>query len=248
MSFTNIEKKIIKHFKKMGVNGILLTGSYATNTQTEASDIDIRLLLNDEKTHSIKGIKYIDHYKVSYFGENREMVKKRMSIDFSRNSRFEARVYILGRVLFEKEDCLKELIQYAKIFMENEFQKKIDKDGIILRMYSLDVSYQFLSNLSINSSFYIYNYISLVKAMLFTYSYILNYEVAIDIKLEKTLFNDSYCEINQWKEFPDQNFIKLWRKSITKINIKNIKDVYEYLKSQILNIEGKDFEVIYRGY
>lgn len=247
MEFTDIEKKIVNYFKEMGANGILLTGSYATKAQTETSDIDIRLILDNEKISTIKGIKYIDNYKISYFGENSEKVKRRMSVDFSRNSRFEARLYTLGKILYDRDGHTEEIIQYAKIFMENEFQKKFTNDDIVLNMYSLHISYQFLSNLSINHSFYTYNYISLMKAMLMTYSYILNYEVAIDIKLDKTLCDSSYCVINQWKEFPDQTFIELWIKSITEIKQKNIETVYEYLGSKILNIEGKDFEVIFRG-
>lgn len=247
MNFNDIEEKIITYFKKMGANGILLTGSYATNTQTEISDVDIRVTLDNEKKYTIKGIKYIDNYKISYFGENSEMVKRRMSIDFSRNSRFEARLYTLGKILYDRHGSLEEIIHYAKIFMENEFQKKLTHDDIILNMYSLHVGYQFLSNLSTNHPFYTYNYISLMKAMLLTYSYILNYEVAIDVKLYKTLCDSSYCEINQWKEFPDQIFIELWIKSIAKIKQKNIEIVYEYLKFKILNIEGKDFEAVYRG-
>ena len=231
----------------MGANGILLTGSYATNTQTETSDIDIRFILDDEKTYTIKGIKYVDNYKISYFGENSEMVKRRMSIDFSRNSRFEARLYTLGKNLYDREGHIEEIIQYAKIFMENEFKRKITNDDIILNMYSLHVSHQFLSNLSTNHPFYVYNYISLMKAMLLTYSYILNYEMAIDIKLDKILCDRSYCLINHWKEFPDQIFIELWIKSISEIKQKNIEIVYKHLKSKILNIEGKDFEAIYRG-
>lgn len=231
----------------MGANGILLTGSYATNTQTEASDIDIRLIFDNESTHTIKGIKYIDNYKVSYFGENSGMVKRRMSIDFSRNSRFEARLYTLGKNLYDRDGNVEELIQYAKIFMENEFQKKLINDDVILNMYSLHTGYEYISNLSTNHSFYTYNYISLLKAMLQTYSYILNYEMAIDIKLDKILSDSSYCEINQWREFPDHFFIELWIKSITKIKKKNIEAIYNYLQSKTLIIEGKDFEAIYRG-
>lgn len=247
MEFTHIKKKIISYFKNKGVNGILLTGSYATRTQTKTSDIDIRLVLDNENINTIKGIKYIDDYKISYFGENPEKVKRRMSVDFSRNCRFEARLYTLGKVLYDRDGHTEEIIQYAKVFMENEFQKKVTNDHIVLNMYSLHKSYEFLSNLPINHSFYVYNYISLVKAMLMTYSYILNYEVAIDIKLDKTLCDSSYCVINQWKEFPDQTFIELWIKSITEIKQKNIETVYKYLESKILNIDGKDFEVIFRG-
>lgn len=247
MNFNTIEEKIVIYFKEIGANGILLTGSYATNTQTETSDIDIRLILENEKTHTIKGIKYIDNYKISYFGENLEMVKRRMSIDFSRNSRFEARLYTLGKILYDRDGHTEEIIQYAKIFIENEFQRKLTQDDIILNMYSLHISYQFLSSLSAKYSFYTYNYISLMKAMLLTYSYIINYEVAIDVKLDKTLRDSSYCTINLWKEFPDQVFIELWIKGIAKIKQKNIKIVYKYLKSKILNIEEKDFEAVYRG-
>lgn len=247
MSFNTIEEKIVTYFKEIGVNGILLTGSYATNTQTETSDIDIRLILENKNTNTIKGIKYIDNYKISYFGENPEMVKKRMSIDFSRNSRFEARLYTLGKILYDRDGHAEEIIQYAKIFIENEFQRKLTQDDIILNMYSLHISYEFLSSLSAKHSFYTYNYISLMKAMLLTYSYIINYEVAIDVKLDKTLRDSSYCAINHWKKFPDQVFIELWIKGIAKIKQKNIKIVYKYLKSKILNIEGKDFEAVYRG-
>lgn len=246
MNFTNLEKKIISHFAMEDVNGILLTGSYATKTQTEKSDIDIRIIFSDSKNNTIKGVKYIEGYKVSYFGENTSMVKKRMSIDFSRNSRFEARLFTLGKVLFDKYGQVEELIQYSKIFMDNNFPKKLTQDDVILRIYSLEVRYHSLLNISEKNPFYVYNYISFIKAILITYSLILNYETIIDIKPDKILFDNAYIKTNLWKKFPDSEFIDLWIKCLEDINPENAKLIYEYIQTKTLIIEKKDFEVIYR--
>ncbi|SHL00145.1 Nucleotidyltransferase domain-containing protein [Chryseobacterium polytrichastri] len=246
MNMKNFEEKIISYLKKDDVNGILLTGSYATQTQTEKSDIDIRIIFDKNIKHTIKGVKYIDGYKLSYFGENIDMVKRRMSIDFSRNSRFEARLFTLGKILYDKNGYVEELIQYAKIFMENTFQKKTTQDDIILKMYSLHIRYQSLLHTSISDPIYIYNYISLMKAILITYSLILNSEMVIDIKPDKILSNSSYREKNLWKDFPDSTFVELWIKSITEINPKNMEVIYKYIQTKTLVIEEKDFEVVYR--
>lgn len=242
----NFEEKIISHLKKEDVNGILLTGSYATQTQTENSDIDIRIIFNNDIKHTIKGIKYIEGYKVSYFGENINMVKKRMSIDFSRNSRFEARLFTLGKILYDRNGCVEELIQYAKIFMENTFQKKITHDDIILKMYSLHVRHQSLVHTSVSDPMYVYNYISLMKAILSAYSLILNYETVIDIKPVKILSDSYYRERNLWEDFPDPIFVELWIKSITEITPMNMEIIYKYLQTKTLVIEEKGFEVVYR--
>ncbi|MDM1553697.1 MULTISPECIES: nucleotidyltransferase domain-containing protein [Chryseobacterium] len=246
MDLKSLEEKIISNFKTENINGILLAGSYATNTQTENSDIDLRLIFNNDRKHTVKGIKYIEGLKVSYFGENIGMVKKRMSVDFSRNSRFEARLFTLGKILYDQDGNVEELVQYAKIFMENSFQKKLTQDDITLRMYSLHVRHESLLNTPLSNPIYTYNYISFMKAVLVTYSVILNYEMVIDIKPEKILTNSSYREINQWKDFPDQDFVELWIKGVYEITPNNLEAVYQYVQSQTLVIERKDFEVIYR--
>ncbi|MGR3855050.1 nucleotidyltransferase domain-containing protein [Chryseobacterium indologenes] len=246
MDLKSLEEKIISNFKAENIHGILLAGSYATNTQTEDSDIDIRLIFSNDRKHTVKGIKYINGLKISYFGENADRVRRRMSVDFSRNSRFEARLFALGKILYDCEGSVEELVQYAKIFMENSFQKKLTQDDVILKMYSLHVRHESLSNTTVSSPIYVYNYISFMKAVLVTYSAILNYETIIDIKPDKILTNTTYREINQWKDFPDQDFVELWIKAISEITPNKLEVIYQYLQSKTLVIERKDFEVVYR--
>ncbi len=235
-------KEFIAHWKsKDYVIGILLTGSHALGLQNENSDIDIRIIFDTTQKTTLKGIKN----KISYFAESIESVKKRMQQDFVRNMKFEARLFSIGKILYKKNDAIDELITIAHKFMNTPFRNiQHNRDAIILKAYSLSVNYNYLLQ-NESSKLYIYNYMSFMKNILHTYSWFIGYELFIDIKTDLILNNENYRKINLWQSYPDKTFIQIWIDCIEKeYNNENVRIIYDYLQSKMIQIEGKDFEVV----
>lgn len=223
------------------VIGILLTGSHALGLQNENSDIDIRIIFDTTKKITLKGIKN----KISYFAENIDSVKKRMQQDYARNMKFEARLFSIGKILYKKNDTVDELITIAHKFMNTPFRNiQHNRDAIILKTYSLSVNYNYLMH-NESSKLYIYNYMSFMRNALHTYSWFMSYESFIDIKTDLILNDSNYRKINLWQDYPDKTFIQIWKDCIEgQHNNENVEKIYNYLQSKMIQIEGRDFEVV----
>lgn len=238
----NSLKEFVDYWKsKDYVLGILLTGSHALGLQNENSDIDIRIIFNNTQQGTLKGIKG----KISYFAESIEFVKKRMQQDFIRNMKFEARLFNIGKVLYKKDNTIDELIITAQKFMTTPFRNiQYNRDVIILKLYSLSVNYKYLVQ-NESSKLYVYNYMTFMKLALHIYSWFLGYESFIDIKTDLILNNAQYREVNLWQDYPDRNFIELWTNCMeAEYNNEKVENIYNYLQSKMIEIEGKDFEVV----
>ncbi|MDR6372611.1 putative nucleotidyltransferase [Chryseobacterium bernardetii] len=234
--------EFIEHWKsKDYVIGIVLTGSHALGLQNENSDIDIRIIFDTTQKTTLKGIKN----KISYFAESIDSVKKRMQQDYARNMKFEARLFSIGKILYKKNDTVDELIIIAHKFMNTPFRNtQHHRDAIILKMYSLSVNYNYLIQ-NESSKLYTYNYMSFLKNALHTYSWFMSYELFIDIKTDLILNNPNYRRTNLWQDYPDKTFIQIWIDCIEgEYNNENIRKIYNYLQSQMIQIEGRDFEVV----
>lgn len=74
---------------------------------------------------------------------------------------------------------------------------------------------------------------------------VLGYESFIDIKTDLILNNAQYREVNLWQDYPDRTFIELWTNCMeAEYNNEKVENIYNYLQSKMIEIEGKDFEVI----
>lgn len=232
----------INHWKsKDYVIGILLTGSHALGLQNENSDIDIRIIFDTTQKATLKGIKN----KISYFAESIDSVKKRMQQDYVRNMKFEARLFSIGKILYKKDDTIDELITIAHKFMNTPFRNiQHNRDAIILKTYSLSVNYNYLMH-NESSKLYIYNYMSFMRNVLHTYSWFMGYELFIDVKTDLILNNPNYRKTNLWQDYPDKTFIQIWIDCIEgEYNNENVEKIFSYLQSKMIQIEGRDFEVI----
>lgn len=234
--------EFIEHWKsKDYVIGIVLTGSHALGLQNENSDIDIRIIFDTTQKTTLKGIKN----KISYFAESIDSVKKRMQQDYTRNMKFEARLFSIGKILYKKNDAIDQLITIAHKFMNTPFRNiQHNRDVIILKMYSLSVNYNYLIH-NESSKLYTYNYMSFLKNALHIYSWFMSYELFIDIKTDLILNDPNYRKTNLWQDYPDKTFIKIWIGCLEgEYNNENIRKIYNYLQSQMTQIEGRDFEVV----
>lgn len=241
-------KKFINIWKeKKNVIAIMLTGSYALGLQKGYSDIDIRILFNSKEETSIKGLTCIDGYVFSYLASNMKNYTIRINNQFYNNSKFEATVFAIGKIVYSKD--VKEMIKLKKIanqYLKRDYLKKenIEHDKKIL-MYNLYTIFNYLKTIEEKDPFYDYNYIIFLKTAINLYSYYLNIEIYSDAKVSKIITEDKiYIKKNLYNEFPDKIFLKLWLKSLKKKNQKNITKCFIYLSNKIYKINSNNFEII----
>ena len=226
---------------KEEVIGIVLCGSYSINMENTKSDIDIRIILDNNIEFSFKGLEERQGYSFSYVARTKAVIKNKFNSDFFSNSKIEARSFYLGRILYDKIGDVKELKEISKYYFEQPFIKKNDIESMKSMMYSLHSRFSYLKSINVNSPFFLYNYIHFMRLALIYYSKTLNLEMVIDTKLERLLTDEEYVKKNNFSLFPDKEFIELWIRNLSKerIEINSLKEIYEYLKLKIFNIDSK---------
>lgn len=247
-------KKALEKFLKIWkdrdfVVGIVLTGSYALEMNNDNSDIDIRLIFSKD-SQTIKGLIEIDGYKFSYLGRSYEKIANRIKIEHSSNYKFEATVFSIGKILFEKESNATKIKELANLYKNTNFLiKEKDIDELKTNLYLLYNYKTYLNSIDHESPYFTYVYMLYMKLSLKYYSDFLNYENVSDLKIEKLFTNQLYREKCNWDEFPDLKFVNLWESCIMikNINKMNVSKIFEYLQEKIINFNEKKMEIYWNN-
>lgn len=240
-TFSNIWKE------KEEVNGILLCGSYAVGLGKKHSDVDIRLLLNDDQELQFKGLQEINGYSFSYIGRTKETILKKFNTDYFNNSKIEARNFHKGQIIYDKDDHIKKIKTIAAhyfntSFLKTETSEEARKDMI----YSLFSRYEYLVAADENSPFYHYNYMLFMNLAIMYYAKTLKIELDFDTKLDRMLNDQLYIEKYEFEEFPDKTFSNLWQKTIQTRTKPDLETIFQYLKKVLFNIDQKNFLMHWR--
>lgn len=245
-----MEKALDKFLEKWRNNddviGILLTGSYAINMNHENSDVDIRIIL-DQDCDTIKGLIEIDGFKFSYLARSHDKIENRIKREFAINYKFEANVIRIGKILFQKNSIVSDLKQLAIHYQQSKFTlKEKDRNKLKTDMYLLYNYKSYLEALNEESPFFIYTYMAFMKLCLTFYSSFLNIELVTDLKVEKLLTNQLYREKCGWDEFPDKEFSNLWQSCITfkNINKNSLTTIFNYLQDKTIGFNEKNYKMI----
>lgn len=244
-------QKFILHWKQQQyVRGILLSGSYAVGIQNDHSDIDIRLILDDNTTTSFKGLETIDGFCFSYIGRSKAVTLKKFNRQFFSKVKMEARIYNIGEILYDPFNDVAEIIEVAKTYVETPLVKKeVSENDVQLYMYSLHKKYEYLINTSADDPFYDYNYIMYLKNALNYYADVLNIEMIFDndSKLNRFLADEKYLSAYGHSKFPDQNFITIWTRALKEKNILNLKEINYYLRKNLHNFNNEKAVIYWKN-
>lgn len=239
--------KFIESWKsKKNVLGILLTGSYAVGLQNKDSDIDIRIVFDNNQKKTIKGLLIIDNYRFSYLGRSLNGVKKKFNDEFIEKQKFEAYIFNVGKILYENKNHLEDLKDLAKMYVSTpSFKKNFIKSEIKAGLYGLFSHKNHIMSLEENSPFFYYQCFVFFKKALTFYSSYLGYEKFLDTKTEKVLCDSTYRIAYHWDNFPDHTFAKKWVNliSIQNVNKNSINEIYLYVESKIEKINEESFKI-----
>lgn len=234
--------------EKEEVIGILLCGSYAVGLGKKHSDVDIRLLLNEDQDIQFKGLIEINGLSFSYLGRTKESVIKKFNTDYFNNSKIEARNFQKGKTLYDQNEEIKEIKKIAAHYFKTPFlNKQISEEERKDMMYSLLSRYEYLKVAGDTASPYFqYNYMLFMRLALMYYTKILKIELDFDTKLERMLNDKEYIKAYEFEMFPDRVFINLWQESLKTRSKIALDDIFEYLKKMIYNIDQKNFMMHWR--
>lgn len=231
---------------KKYVIGILLTGSHAVGLQTDNSDIDIRIIFDSSKNKTLKGLEIIDNHKFSYLGRNIESIKKKFNNEFLNRQKFEAYIFNVGKILYDRKNVMSGLKELAQVYVSTPLLKKTHiKSEVKAGLYGLYNHKNHILSLDESSPFFSYHYYIFLKKILFYYSSYLGYETFLDTKTEKVLCDLTYREHYHWPEFPDKKFTEQWIYSINpeNINKNSLINIYHYIENKIEKINEEKFSM-----
>ncbi|MEM6719027.1 MAG: nucleotidyltransferase domain-containing protein [Bacteroidota bacterium] len=214
------------------VKGILLAGSFATQLHNKSSDVDLRIIVEGTSLKKEKRIDIIDGIEYSLILGTIDAFAKQIEQQYYQNSKFEARVFSSGKILYDTKNELQDLKEDCKQIVSASFQKNTLKVDTFNK-YKL---HKELHNLkAIDSQHFLYNlyYQHFLKAALDCYATYLQFDVLVHVKLHKVLFDETYMQAYRFEQFPDPVFLQLWKKAVSETNRElfhfHAEKIYQYL-------------------
>ncbi|UGU17863.1 hypothetical protein LS482_08270 [Sinomicrobium kalidii] len=241
----NIEDTEVYDFLDLWKNqehteGILITGSYATQWQNEQSDLDIRIILDDSCEQTLKGVYTTEKaLKISYTARSVANTIRLFGVQHKSSFNFEARNICIGKIFFERTDKVSFLQEESQKIINRPFPEK-SKNKLLSEFNSINTEYTKLMGMNTASPFFKLAYFSFLNNVFQCYSIHLNYELVFDIaKFEEVFFNKDYREVNIYKDFPDSKFLKDWISAISS-NVESMKKNARYLYDNLLKVSDQD--------
>jgi len=234
-------QKFIKEWRdKEEVLGAIITGSYAVGNQTNFSDIDVHIVLSDEVDWRERGNRIVDGFLIEYFANPIRKLKQYQEDDYKEGIKTDARMFTIGKVLFDKTGAVEEMKQFSLNQLNKELKKK-DDTWIEMAKYSLWDQMDSLNDLTdANSSSFEFIYFTNLKNIIETYAKFSCVEITSSAKLYKVLSDEEFKNRYRINSFPDKDFVDLTIKCITIPENSNIKRLTDYVVNRMggFNIDG----------
>jgi hypothetical protein len=228
----HIYEYIRKWKTKKNVIGIVLSGSYATKLNTKNSDVDLRIIFSEDEEAHYKGVETVSGLEYSYITGTIQSSLRTIHNQFFRVSKFEARIFSLGIILYEKNGEIKELKEKASSIMDLDFDPP-SEELLLLKKYMLSNSFSNFINMNIESRLFKYYYYQFLDHIFKAYSSYLTIEVPTIEKLNRILFDSEYRIKNNFNEFSDKNFLQLWEDAVNAESTNYIikaKELYKHVE------------------
>lgn len=225
--------------KKEGYLGAILTGSYATGTQTEFSDVDVQIVYDDNVSWRERGNKMIDGYLFEYFANPIPQYKKYMEKEFLSGKRTTARMFVTGKIIEDPTGQVSRLKKEAATIFKRKL-RPMSKIDIEIAKYSIWDALDGLKDLATKQTpdSSVQYGISLGKILGY-YTKFLKVEGPTSSKMFRFLSEKSFRDKYQMPQLPDPKFVKLFLAAITKQDIKEIEKVAKYVQ---LKMGGFDID------
>ncbi len=227
---SSLEKFLKPWQKKEGYLGAILTGSYATGTQTEFSDVDVQIVYDDNVSWRERGNKIIDGYLFEYFANPIPQYKKYMEKEFLSGKRTTARMFVTGKIIEDPTGQVSRLKKEATTIFKRKL-RPMSKTDIEVAKYSIWDAVDGLKDLSVKQTpdFSVQYGISLGKILDY-YTKFLKIEGPTSSKMFRFLNEKSFRDKYQMPQIPDPKFVNLFLAALAKQDLKDIEKLAKYVQ------------------
>ncbi len=191
------------------VVGAVLTGSYAAGTETAHSDVDVHILLADSVKWRERGNKRIHGHLIEYFANSAAEHRRYFRDDFRDGEHVDARMFAIGRILFDKTGAVSRLVAAAR----RQLKKKpgpVSKRWLELSKYGMWDQLENLRDLHRSDSpGFGYLYVRHVASVIRIYARFLRAETGAPDKLYLYFSDTAYRKGQRLPAFPDARFSRM---------------------------------------
>lgn len=121
--FDKALEEAVSYFKaKEGIVGILVSGSYVSNTLSKNSDLDL-FIVTEETGWREKGVKYFNGVEVEYFLQPHKQVEKYFAMESEGNKRTTLSLFKKGKILYDPKSKMSTLVAKAKKLADKALPK-----------------------------------------------------------------------------------------------------------------------------
>ncbi len=226
-------KEFLKQYEEDDdIVGAILYGSYASNRQTEDSDIDVYLILRNGANYQERGNVDSNSYLIEYFIKPSRIIKDQMEEKFRENKLTLARIFSYGKIIYDLDGSVKELQDLALDYIDRPLNN-IKAERLDMNNYHL---WDHLDELKVclkenNPEFNIIYY-SLLGEVYDAYSEYLSIPKLPKTKVYKILTDEDFRRKYHVFKLPENEFIKLYIKCFElqkpDVMYKNIEELINY--------------------
>lgn len=211
--------------------GALVTGSYADNTATDTSDIDLRLLFSDDSQLIEMGECNFGGKEISFTGSTKLMYVKIFEEELNTPHHYE--IYTIASAIYLDGDKteVQELISVAQEYSVRKISpRNSEKIDIAIELHQF---FKAFKDIPENSPFFSLAYFELTQHIFKQYAYYLGVLIPYKIKHYKNFFDTDSTKNRRRDIFPDAVFVNKYLLAVQKQSINNISDLYYYTINQI---------------
>lgn len=226
-----LQKFLKSYLSQEGFEGAILCGSYASDNQTEFSDIDVQIIFSDEQNWRERGNRYVDGFLIEYFSNPIFKLKEELVKGINENSLITASMLGYGKILYDTHGLVKQLQAESLSYFNKDFAP-ISEGRRLQSLYgawdTID-EFKSLSKEGLNTDIV---YGQAIVKLLNIYCCYHGLQLLNISKLEKFLSNPEFAKRYHIKKLPPKEMIDLTlsciRSSIEN-RADNIGALYEYV-------------------
>lgn len=221
--------------------GTLLTGSFATGTHNTSSDIDLRLVLEPGAGYREMGECVIMERAVSFLVLPADEYLQAFEEDLSTSSKFEINRFLVGKIIEDKHETVKNLCRVAREASEKNLIG-LSPVATLYEKIKLNRDFKIFLEMPAVDPFFEMTYWLLIKDLTEFFAKFLQAELPGYTKKWSRFFEQAtYRQANAFTEFPDNEFTQKLMIACRSTNRASISDLYRYVINATGGLQDTNF-------
>jgi hypothetical protein len=223
--------------------GAIATGSRVAGVATEYSDVDVHIILSAKTKWRERGLKKVDGFVIEYFANPMRQLKKYLKADRKEGRKECARMFALGKIVFDKTGDAQRLQRLGQIDLRKPLQmpaRSITEDAKYLLWDGLD-ELRALEKQKLPG--FEYAYYVVLHGLLKNYARFLGAEMWAVGKMWKYLNSPEYQRKQRIAPFPDQQFAKMFLGALDEPALRHIEKLTRHAHRRMGGFQPADWKL-----